>query len=590
MTDPAVAPLPDPLTRPVFESFTVWLAPGADPQTLPARAEEALRASLGTGGDGWEVRPVHESQPGMFDLIPPETGALTVEDAWNVTYTLLDQPSVVDAEPSFEILQDNADALAFEAEEEEDETEGAALAATDPPIFSKALFDWCPRLIDALGAWALPPHQPGPGDPFPAGKSKGEGIVIGHPDSGYRRHPEILDEMAGLPTRVLANRGRDFIDNDNTTEGADGGHGLGTASVLMSTENGPGERFVTGVAPAAKIIPYRVTKPHLLVPAPVLLESGMSRLGDALFRAVDDGCHMISISLGWLPLEKVRRAVQHAFDRDVIVVAAAGNRVGFVVWPAHYDEVVSCAGCTSKRRRWSGSSRGKRVDITGPAEDVWKAAVGGGGAFDVEQSNGTSFAAASVAGVAALWLAHWGRERLLGRYQGEFRLAAVFRKLLIESCDPPPAEHSGEFGKGIVNARRLLETPLPTREELRAGPSLLMAEAALAVAEPTPLAGVRAVAEAFDDVPRERLTADLALLLEVPEDELAAQLQGVGREVVFHALTTPEVREALLARREEAEPLAAEADATMAAVLPEARVSLLGLPLSERLRGRIGAL
>lgn len=586
MTDPAVSPLTVPLTRPVFESFTVWIAPGSDPGSLEARAAEALRASLaerlGIGDDGWTVRPVHKSQPGMFDLIPPETGALTVEDAWNVTYTLLDQPSVVDAEPSFEILQDNADAMTFEAEEE-DEAEEPALAATDPPIFSKALFDWCPRLIDALGAWSLAPHQPEPGDPFPPGKSKGEGIVIGHPDSGYRRHPEILDEMAGLPTRVLANRGRDFVDGDDTMEDEDGGHGLGTASVLMSAENGPGEKFVTGVAPAARIIPYRVTKPHLLIPAPVLLESGMSRLADALFRAVDDGCHVISISLGWLPLEKVRRAVQHAFEQDVIVVAAAGNNVRFVVWPAHYDEVVSCAGCTSKRRRWSGSSRGRRVDVTGPAEDVWKAAVGGNGAFEVEPSSGTSFAAASVAATAALWLAHWGRERLLDRYRGEFRLTAVFRKLLTESCDPPPAGHGGQFGQGIVNARRLLETPLPTLEELRSGPSLLMAEAALAVAEPTPIAGLRAVAEAFDDVPRQRLNADLAFLLNVPEDELAARLQGVGREVVFHALTNPDVREALLAREDEGEPglLAA------AAALPEARASLLGMPLSERLRNRI---
>jgi thermitase len=306
MTDPAVAPLTDPLTRPVFESFTVWIAPGSDPGGREERAREALRASLAEGDDGWTVKAVHESQPGMFDLIPPQTGALTVEDAWNVTYALLEQPGVADAEPSFEILQDNGDALAFEAEEE-DEEDGAALAATDPPIFSKALFDWCPRLIDALGAWDLPPHQPEPGDPFPPGKSKGEGIVIGHPDSGYRRHPEILDEMAGLPTRVLASRGRDFIDNDDTMEDEGGSHGLGTASALMSAENGPGEKFVTGVAPAAQIIPYRVTKPHLFLPPPVLLESGMSRLGDALFRAVDDGCHVISISLGWLPLEKVRR-------------------------------------------------------------------------------------------------------------------------------------------------------------------------------------------------------------------------------------------------------------------------------------------
>ncbi|HKV06857.1 MAG TPA: S8 family serine peptidase [Thermoanaerobaculia bacterium] len=582
MTDPAAALLTDPLTRPVFESFTVWIASGSGLESLEERARRALRESLRGEDAGWEVKAVHESQPGMFDLIPPEPGTLTVEQAWNLTYTLLEQPFVVDAEPSFEILQDNADALAFEAEEEEDEEVEPMLAGTEPPIFSKALFDWCPRLIDAPGAWALPPHDPRPDDP--PNRSKGGGIVIGHPDAGYQRHPEILDEMAGLPTRMQD--GWDFVDNDNTVKDKSGGHGLGTASALMSAEGGPGAKFVTGVAPAARIISYRVTKPHLLLPAPVLLESGMSRLGDALFRAVDDGCHVISISLGWLPLEKVRRAVQHAYDSDVIVVAAAGNQVRFVVWPAHYDEVVSCAGCTSKRRPWSGSSRGKRVDITGPAEDVWKASVGGGGAFEVEPSSGTSFAATSVAGTAALWLAHWGRKFLLDRYQGEFRLTAVFRRLMAESCDPPPTD-DGKFGKGIVNARRLLETPLPTLEELRAEPAFLSAEAALTVAEPTPIAGVRAVAEAFDDVPRERLNADLSLLMNVPEDELLARLQGVGRELVFHTLTNPEVRKALLATENEEEIQFLGTATEQAAALPEARASLLEMPLSERLRRRI---
>jgi thermitase len=610
MSEPLSTPAAEPFTQPVFESFTVWVAAGSDPATMGERAEQALRSALervGASTAGWRPpRAVHASQPGMYDLQPPAAGALSVEQAWEATYALIDDPSIVDAEPSFEILQDNGDALTFEREEEPDGEvtpvveivaveavagEGgvaaavvAAPAALPPPTFSKSELDWCPKLIDAPGAWALvpPPFADGSDGRLP-GRAKGEGIVVGHPDAGFRQHREIID----VPTsRVLDNRGFDLVDDNPSSDDPQGGHGLGTASVLMSAVGGPDGNFVTGVAPAAELVPFRVTKPHLFFPAPVLFSSGMSRLGDAIFRAVDAGCHVISISLGWLPNEKVRRAVQHAVERDVIVVAAAGNQVRFVVWPAHYDEVISCAGCTSRRRRWSGSSRGRRVDVTGPAEDVWKAAIDDG-QQTVEQSNGTSFAAASVAGLAALWLAFWGRARLLARYQGEFRLATVFRELLLASVDPPPAEADGDFGRGIVNARRLLEQPLPTRDELRATAGPSFAVAALAAAEPTAIAGMRPLAEAFDDVPRERLQADVAALLAVPAAEVPARLQGVGRELTFHVLTNPAAREALLAAREAPQPLAPAAPGEAAAAMAEARPSLLDQPLSARLRGRL---
>ena len=458
-----------PISDPVFEAFNVELLPDfgeAEAREVAWRALGAALEAVNRTPEGWRIEPIHESRPGAFDLVPPgeglpEEGALSVAEAWEVAYALHRQPGVADAEPSFVISQDNTEGLVGEEPPpEEPEVEAAAAVAlaavaeacAAPASLPESEFDWSPRLIMAPTAWGLPPGGP-------QGQQRGKGIRVGHPDSGFIRHPELFDPSTGEPNRVLAAQGFDFVDDDPTAEDADGQHGLGTASVIMSTDRNVPGGFVTGVAPAAEIVPIRVAKKRFLIPVPVLLGSGMTRLRKGIYHAVDNaGCHVISISLGWLRNKEVHNAVKHAVrDKNVIVVAAAGNSVGFVVWPAAYPEVIAMAGCTSTRKKWSGSSHGREVAATAPARNVWKAADG---TSRVEQSDGTSFAAASTAGIAALWLAHWGRGHLLATYGAEFDLATIFRFVLRKACDPPPPGHDGEFGAGIVNACRTLSVPL----------------------------------------------------------------------------------------------------------------------------------
>jgi len=77
------------------------------------------------------------------------------------------------------------------------------------------------------------------------------------------------------------------------------------------------------------------------------------------------------------------------------------------------------AACNNAREPWEGSSRGKAVAVTAPGENVWVAQPGdaGGLGTDVGPGSGTSFAVATVAGMAALWLAYHGRDNLLSRYR-----------------------------------------------------------------------------------------------------------------------------------------------------------------------------
>src|SRR5262249_42476634 len=140
--------------------------------------------------------------------------------------------------------------------------------------------------------------------------------------------------------------------------------------------------------------------------------------------AVDHGAEVITMSLGGVFSFSLHRSIARAVQADVIVLAAAGNCVRFVVWPARFDECLAVAGTNSPDKPWPGSCRGAAVDVAAPGQNVIRASIPRGtgpGGSDVGQGQGTSFAVALTAGVAALWLAHHGRANLIAeaRARGE---------------------------------------------------------------------------------------------------------------------------------------------------------------------------
>jgi len=571
------------LAEPICEAITVVLSAsvGGDAgRVARRRLATALRLTLGRRVTGWHVRRVPGSDQPEYDITPPDGEHLPVADAWNLTYTLAEQPDVVYAEPSFRVLQDAQPAPA-----ETLPAEPAALPAalpgfdscaddTPPASVDPNQLDWAPRLVDVPCAWELEPPPPAPG--FAPGQRRGKGIRVGHPDSGYRCHPDLFEEPSGQPVRVLRALERDFVDKNNSTaENPDGGHGLNTSTVLMSSDV---TGFVVGAAPEAEIVPLRVTKPRFGLPAPVLFDSGARALRDAIRYAVNDaGCHVISISLGWFGNWSLHQAIRDAVDKNVIVIAASGNYVKLVVWPAAYPEVIAVAGCDAQRKPWWGASTGPQVAVTGPAARVWVAGFTEAGLAGAGQSDGTSFATAMLAGIAALWLAYHGRDYLLHRYARDFTLSAVFRHVVQTTCDDFAGLRPSGYGAGIYNARRILAAPLPSAAEL--------AVAGLAApAAPRPVTPVDTVASVFPDVPEDVLRLRLAALLQVDEAELDTRLSGVEQELLFQIATNPALREQLGA------PVAAGDGGGIvpaAAPVAEAQATLSAAPLSAALRSRL---
>lgn len=582
-------------TQPLLEGITLVLDPALHP-TDHETAEEVALAVLAKAlqltnhhaSHAWTVQPVTGSPSCAFDLtslLP----TVTVQEGWELTYALRAQPAVIDAEPSFIIRQDDFVELApVEA------APVAANGATAPPLASTFAHstqarDWLAHAIELPGAWNEPPRLAQSG--FPPGKARGAGIRIGHPDSGYRPHALLSTQAPDQLNRLRTDLDWDFVDGDDNAAHRDGNHGLATASVLAGNDLRM-TAGVTGVAPAAELLPLRVAKRNVGVPRPVLLESGMRRLRDALYYAINDAaCHVISISLGWLPHRTLHEAIQVAERQNIIICAAAGNYVGFVVWPAAYPEVIAVAGCTAQRTPWWGSSRGTQVALSAPAQGVWVANIGAAEQEQIVQSDGTSYAVAVVAGVAALWLAHHGRAYLLEYYRGEVTLAQVFRHLITSQADAFAASAPTACGAGIINARRVLAAPLPTVTAVRTAfvaPMVPSASAHSSFHE-SPLAPVMAT---FSAASPSTIRADIAALSGTTADAVERHLQGMSDELLFHILTTPALRQHFT-HLTDLPTVTGQAtglqmgDEFSAAMAERLRTALLCSPLSTHLRRQI---
>lgn len=280
--------------------------------------------------------------------------------------------------------------------------------------------------------------------------SRGKGILIGQPDTGITAHAELAGDMFDME------RSANILDGtkdptDPLTEGmANPGHGTSTSSVLGSR----GEGRITGAAPEASVVPIRcVDDVKVFNTAPVAA---------AITHAVQSGCHVISMSLGGLAGRALHAAVKDAVAQHVIVVAASGNCVGIVVWPARYPEVIAAGGTGPTNKPWKGSSRGSRVTLSAPAEFVWRAERTTADADKglISPSQGTSYATTLIAGAAAVWLSKHGRDAVIDEASKRGVTVARLYATALKATVHTPNDWDEDLGAGILDAERLVNLEL----------------------------------------------------------------------------------------------------------------------------------
>ncbi|MEV5429530.1 type VII secretion-associated serine protease mycosin [Streptomyces sp. NPDC052701] len=232
-------------------------------------------------------------------------------------------------------------------------------------------------------------------------ETKGEGVRVAVIDTGVDiKNPQLRDA-------VDASKGRNYLPSENaegekiergnaqgTTDTV--GHGTRVAGIIAARP-AKGTGFV-GLAPEATIIPIKQNDAE---------GNGTAlTLATSIRYAVQAGADVINISQDTAnavePAPSLRQAVDHALDRNVVVVASAGNDgLGGnvkVTYPASYEGVLAVAASDRNNERAAFSQSGEFVGVAAPGVDMISTVPGNGHCSD----NGTSFSAPYVAGVAAL--------------------------------------------------------------------------------------------------------------------------------------------------------------------------------------------
>lgn len=296
-------------------------------------------------------------------------------------------------------------------------------------------------------------------------RSTGRGVVIAIVDTGVDlAHPDLKAKL--VPGYDATAPSSPPVDHH--------GHGTMVAGIAAaSTLNGIG---IAGVAPDARIMPIKVLRPDG--------RGSLTDLAEGIVWAADHGADVINLSLGLStgiappdlpasspvdPLDPIREAIAHAWQRGAVVIASAGNTSVPTCTSPATEKYAVCVGAVDRRNLRSYYSQGDATEqhdeylvapggssfglyegqeyAVGGDEDILSTvARGSDGDYGPDPGYaygaGTSMSAPFVSGVAALLVAQG-----LTNQQVVDRLKATATDLGVPGRD-------GVYGYGLVNAAR----------------------------------------------------------------------------------------------------------------------------------------
>ncbi|PNH86131.1 S8 family serine peptidase [Arthrobacter sp. AFG20] len=238
--------------------------------------------------------------------------------------------------------------------------------------------------VDAVEAWNV---------------TTGSGIRVAVLDSGVATdNPDINPKVV-----LRANFSSATTSEDNY------GHGTHVAGIVAATSNNT--VGVAGVCPGCTILAGKV-----------LNDSGVgssSGLAKGIDWAVSNGAKVINMSIGVQASRTLETAVNKAWSKGVVLVAAAGNGANQTkIYPGAYPNVIAVAATDNNDAKASFSTYGASwVDIAAPGVNVYSTfpnhpfvlGTQNGRSFGYDVGNGTSMSSPIVAATAALaWASHPG--------------------------------------------------------------------------------------------------------------------------------------------------------------------------------------
>jgi thermitase len=212
-------------------------------------------------------------------------------------------------------------------------------------------------------------------------------------------HPDLKDKVVS-----------EVNFTDSPTVSDLNGHGTHVAGIITAdTNNGIG---IAGLAPESKIMNVKVVGDDGICQA--------STVARGLVWAVDNGAKVINISLEIEPSVELEKAVNYAWERGAIIIAAAGNSASTTpVYPAHYDKCIAVASTGQNDELAPLSNYGDWIDVMAPGFLIFSTLPGDSYGYE----SGTSSAAAYVSGLAALLMSIIADTNGNGRVNDEVRNA-----------------------------------------------------------------------------------------------------------------------------------------------------------------------
>ncbi len=302
------------------------------------------------------------------------------------------------------------------------------------------------------------PSPTRPGDPVQAAEywldtygirdawktTRGEGVRIAVIDTGVGKGPAEFSGVVG-GTDVS---GVGSSDGRTPVGTRDPDHGSWVASLAASRGAGP-DTGMLGVAPGAELLSISVGfGASATVPF-------TQQVADAMRWAVDHGADIINLSFttntpGWD--RSWDDAFLYAFEHDVVVVVAAGNRgsgTSIVGAPATIPGVLVVGGVDPRgAASQSASTQGITIAVSAPSEQLLGVSADG----SVVSWDGTSGAAPIVAGVAAL----------VRSAHPELSAANVINRIISTATPVSGVKNVPDplYGYGLVDARAAVGAPV----------------------------------------------------------------------------------------------------------------------------------
>lgn len=229
--------------------------------------------------------------------------------------------------------------------------------------------------------------------------------------------------------------GYDWVNNDDDPMD-DHGHGTHVSGIVAALLNN------IGIAGTAQV---------QIMAEKVLANDGGGWdywIADGVINATDAGADIISMSFGGSYSEIVENAIEYAYDRGVILVAASGNDYRKLKrYPAAYDEVIAVGATDQLDNLAEFSNYGYWLELAAPGVNIFSTLLNNGYGY----KSGTSMATPYVSAVAALILSN----------HPQFKRDAARYWLRDTAEDLGPPGFDASFGYGRINAHNAVNTSLP---------------------------------------------------------------------------------------------------------------------------------